>query len=187
MTMIWVGLLAGIALYAVVTYNQLVRLKTQVAEGWSDIQVQMKRRYDLIPNLVETVKGYATHEKTTLESVISARNAAVASTGTPAAQAASENLLVASLRQLFALSEAYPDLKANQGFLALQKDLNEAETLIQGARRYYNGAVKALNILVDQFPSNLVARGFHFEKAEFFELDSAEAAAASAPPTVKFP
>lgn len=187
MTMVWIGLLIGISLYVVTIYNQLVRLKTQVEEGWSDIQVQMKRRYDLIPNLVETVKGYATHEKSTLEAVIAARNAAVANTGTPSAQATSENFLTASLRQLFALSEAYPDLKANQNFLALQKDLNETETLIQGARRYYNGAVKTLNILIEQFPSNLVARQFRFAKAEFFELEAAEAAAASAPPAVRFP
>jgi LemA protein len=186
MSSIWLAALVVAVVYAIATYNRLVTLRTRTSEGWSDIQVQMKRRYDLIPNLVETVKAYAGHEKGTLEAVIEARNAAVADTGSPAHQATTENVLGGALRQLFALSESYPDLKANQNFLSLQKDLGETENLIQGARRYYNGAVKELNIAVEQFPSTLVARMTGFDKAEFFELAESEAAAASQPVKVSF-
>lgn len=186
MEILWLVLIGGAVFYAIRTYNLFITLRTRVSEGWSDIQVQMKRRYDLIPNLVETVKGYAGHEKKTLEDVVAARNAALADNGSPAHQAQSENLLTGALRQLFALSEAYPDLKANTNFLQLQKDLTDTENQIQSSRRYYNGTVKELNILTEQFPSNLIARLFSFTKAEFFELAEGEAAAASQPVKVSF-
>ena len=177
MTVIYIllGLVAAIVLYVIVTYNGLVSLRVRVSEAWSDIEVQMKRRYNLIPNLVETVKGYAGHEKTTLESVTKARAEAMANQGRPTDQAKSENLLAGALKSLFALSENYPDLKANQNFLDLQNDLSEVEDKIQAARRYYNGSVRDLNTKIDQFPSNLVAGGFKFITADFFELDEADA------------
>lgn len=171
------GLLAAIALYVIVTFNALVSLKNRVQEAWSDIEVQMKRRYNLIPNLVETVKGYVKHERATLESVTRARAEAMANQGRPSEQAVSENVLAGALKSLFALAEDYPDLKANQGFLDLQDDLAELEDRIQAARRYYNGSVRDLNVKIEQFPSNLVARAFRFIQAEFFELDEADAAA----------
>lgn len=187
MTVVYV--LVGVAviasLYGVSIYNRLVKLKNRVEEAWSDIEVQMKRRYNLIPNLVETVKGYATHEKETLEKVVQARNMAMNTTGAPEQQAASENMLTGALKSLFALSEDYPDLKANVQFLKLQDDLAEAEDLIQKARRYYNGSVRDLNILVQQFPSNLVAGVVDYETAEYFEIDEAESAARQ-PVKVKF-
>ena len=179
MTVIYVliGLGLAVGLYVILTYNGLVSLKTQVAEAWSDIEVQMKRRYNLIPNLVETVKGYMSHERETLESVTRARGEAMANQGTPGAQARSENMLAGALKSLFALAENYPDLKANQGFLDLQDDLAEVEDKIQAARRYYNGSVRDLNVKIEQFPSNLVAQAFKFVQAGFFELDEADAAA----------
>ncbi len=137
----------------------------------------MKRRYNLIPNLVETVKGYAKHESGTLEKVVQARSAALANQGPPGDQARSENLLTGALKSLFALAENYPDLKANEGFLSLQNDLAEVEEKIQAARRYYNGSVRDNNTKVAQFPSNLVAGRFKFLKADFFELDESESAA----------
>jgi LemA protein len=182
--LIALAVVAGI--YVVVTYNGLVSLKTRAEEAWSDIQVQMKRRYDLIPNLVETVKGYMAHEASTLEAVVKARNLAMADTGSPAHQAQSENILQHALKNLFALAESYPDLKANQNFLQLQADLTDTENRINMSRRFYNGSVRDLNIKVDQFPSNLVARQFGFTKGEFFELDAAEAAAATQPVPVSF-
>ena len=179
MTVIYVliGLGLAVGLYVILTYNGLVSLKTQVAEAWSDIEVQMKRRYNLIPNLVETVKGYMSHERETLESVTRARGEAMANQGSPDAQARSENMLAGALKSLFALAENYPDLKANQGFLDLQDDLAEVEDKIQAARRYYNGSVRDLNVKIEQFPSNLVAQAFKFVQAGFFELDEADAAA----------
>jgi LemA protein len=143
------------------------------------------RRYNLIPNLVETVKGYATHEKETLEKVIQARNAAMSNEGSPAEQAKSENILQGALKSIFALSESYPDLKANQNFLELQRELTDAEDKIQASRRFYNTNVRDLNIKVEQFPSALIANLFHFHKEEFFELGE-EAEAASKPVEVKF-
>ena len=181
-----IALAIAAGIYVVVTYNGLVSLKTRAEEAWSDIQVQMKRRYDLIPNLVETVKGYMAHEAGTLEAVVKARNQAMADTGSPAHQAQSENVLQHALKNLFALAESYPDLKANQNFLQLQADLTDTENRINMSRRFYNGSVRDLNIKVDQFPSNLVARQFGFTKGEFFELDAAEAAAASQPVPVSF-
>lgn len=186
MSLLWLLVLGGGALYFISLYNRFVTLRTRVSEGWSDIQVQMKRRYDLILNLVETVKGYAGHEKQTLEAVIAARNAAVGDNGPPSHQAQTEGVLSGALRQLFALAEAYPDLKANTNFLSLQGQLAETENLIQGARRYYNGTVKENNILVEQFPSKIIANMFHFKLAEFFELAESEATAAAQPPKVSF-
>ncbi len=179
MTVIYVliGLGLAVALYVILTYNGLVSLKNRVAEAWSDIEVQMKRRYNLIPNLVETVKGYMSHERETLESVTRARGEALANQGSPDAQARSENMLAGALKSLFALAENYPDLKANQGFLDLQDDLAAVEDKIQAARRYFNGSVRDLNVKIEQFPSNLVAQAFKFVQAGFFELDEADAAA----------
>ncbi|MEE8534628.1 MAG: LemA family protein [Kiloniellales bacterium] len=180
------ALLAAAVFYVVFAYNKLVSLRVRVNESWSGIEVQMKRRYDLVPNLVETVKGYASHEAGTLEKVVQARSEALANQGTPAEQARSENMLSGALKSLFALAENYPDLKANQNFLGLQDDLSEIEDNIQASRRYYNGNVRINNTMVAQFPSNLVARGFDFARAEFFELDETEAAAVRQPVEVKF-
>ena len=180
------GLIALIAGYVWLTYNSLVNLVNRAREAWSDIQVQMKRRYDLVPNLVETVKGYAAQEREVLERVTRARAEAMANTGTAASQAQSENLLTGALKSLFALSEAYPDLKSNQNFLSLQEELAQIEDHIQKSRRFYNGNVRSLNIKIQQFPSNLVARQFNFMLWEFFELEESEAAAASEPVKVDF-
>jgi LemA protein len=179
MTLVYilVAAVAAIVLYVIVTYNLLVKLRVQVSQAWSDIDVQMKRRYNLIPNLVETVKGYMKHEAGTLEAVTRARNEAMANTGAPHEQAESENMLTGALKSLFALAESYPDLKANTSFLDLQQQLADLETNIQAARRYYNGCVRDNNTKIDQFPSNLVARQFTFEKAEFFEIDDSDSAA----------
>ena len=172
--------------YLIMAYNGLVSLRNRVTEAWSDVQVQMKRRYDLIPNLVETVKGYASHESSTLEKVIQARNSAMANQGTPAQQAQSENILSGTLKNLFALSEKYPDLKANQNFLNLQLELTDTENKIKASRRYYNGNVLALNNKIEMFPTNVIASMFSFSKAEFFELSEDEKEAASKPVQVKF-
>lgn len=171
------GLAVAIVLYVIYAYNKLVSLRVKVSEAWSDIEVQMKRRYNLIPNLVETVKGYAKHEAGTLEKVVEARARALDNHGSPHEQAESENILTGALKSLFALAESYPDLKANQNFLSLQKDLSEVEEHIQAARRYYNGSVRDNNTMIDQFPSNFVADSFKFIKAEFFEIEEADAAA----------
>ena len=171
------GLIAAVALYVIATYNALVKLRVRVNGAWSDIDVQMKRRYNLIPNLVEIVKGYAKHEATTFENVTRARADALSNQGTPTEQAQSEDLLTGALKSLFAVAENYPDLKANENFLSLQDDLAEVEEKIQAARRYYNGSVREMNTKVEQFPSNLVANAFKFVKAEFFELTEEESAA----------
>ena len=166
-----VVILAGVfVIYAVSVYNGFVRLKNRVTEAWSDIQVQMKRRYDLIPNLVETVKGYAAHEKGTLEKVIQARNMAMGMHENMQEVTQSENMLTGALKSIFALSENYPDLKANANFIELQRELRDTEDKIQAARRFYNGNVLALNTKIEMFPSNIVAALFHFEKREFFGL-----------------
>ena len=171
-TVIIVLLLLAIAVGFI--YNRLVRLRNQADGAWADIDVQLKRRYDLIPNLVETVKGYASHEKDTLEAVINARNRAMSASG-PAEQAQAENLLTGALKSLFALAEAYPELRAVEGFTKLQGSLEAIERDIQNARRYYNAVVRDLNTSVEQFPSNLVANAFRFHKREYFELtDEAE-------------
>jgi LemA protein len=172
------GILLLLAIVAVVIYNGLVRLRVQSDNAWADIDVQLKRRYDLIPNVVETVKGYAAHEKGTLEAVINARNKAMGAQG-PAAKAEAENILTGALRQLFALAEAYPQLRAVESFQQLQKTLGEIEEAIQNARRYYNAVVRDLNTKIAQFPSNIVASLFNFKAREFFEL--ADAAQREAP------
>ncbi len=159
--------------YVIVIYNRMVNLRQLIENAWSNIDTELKRRYDLIPNLVNTVKGYAAHEKDVLERVVEARAKAQASTGSPAAQAADENVLVRALRQVFALAEGYPQLKASENFRALQDELVNTENRIQAARRFYNGNVKDLNNLVLQFPSNLLASGFKVRAAEFFEIENA--------------
>jgi LemA protein len=159
--------------WVVGTYNVLVRLRQQVRESWSAIDTELQRRYDLIPNLVSTVKGYAAHERQTLEAVIDARNRAAASKGSPALQATDENAFVGSLRQLFAVAEGYPDLKASANFLELQRALADTEDRIQAARRFYNANVRDLNTRVQVFPSNLIAGAFSFRCEEFFEIEDA--------------
>ena len=157
-------------LYGISTYNRLVRLRTQSEEGFSDIDVQLKRRHDLIPNLVETVKGYASHERATFENVTAARNRAVAAQG-PEQQAQAENALTGALRQLFAVAEAYPDLKASRNFIELQDEITDTEDKIQASRRFYNMTVRDLNVKVQQFPSSVIARFANAQEREFFELD----------------
>ncbi len=167
-------ILLAVAAYAIVVYNALVRARQMVQEAWSGIDVQLKRRADLIPNLVETVKGYAGHEKEALERVTEMRSRAQ---GVPAGdiqgRAAAEGLLSQALGRLMAVAEAYPDLKASQNFAELQRSLETTEREVQMARRYYNGSVRELNTKVESFPSNLVANRFNFTKAEYFELDDA--------------
>jgi len=150
-------------------YNSLVRLKVQCDNAWADIDVQLKRRYDLIPNLVETVKGYAGHEKGTLEAVINARNRAMTATG-PADKAEAENMLSGALKSLFALSEAYPQLRAIESFTSLQNSLSQIEDTVQNARRYYNAVVRDLNTKILQFPTNIFANMLGFKQREFFEV-----------------
>jgi LemA protein len=179
------GIIVLAVVYLIFLYNRLVALRQTVNQSWSDISVQLKQRHDLVPNLVETVKGYATHERGTLEAVVNARNAAVAAQG-PHAQAQAENMLTGALRQLFALAEAYPDLKANQNFLQLQSELSDLENKIAASRRFFNNAVQEYNTGIEQFPAVLIARNMGFQSREFFELDEAERAAVQAPPQVKF-
>ena len=162
-------LLAALVLLIVGIYNGLVRLRVQVDNAWADIDVQLKRRYDLIPNVVETVKGYAAHEKGTLDAVVTARNRAMAAQG-PAAKGEAEGMLAGALRQLFALAEAYPQLRAVESFTQLQGTLAQIEDTIQNARRYYNAAVRDLNTKIAQFPSNIIAGMFNFKPREFFEI-----------------
>jgi len=163
--------IALLALSVVFTYNGLVRLRVQCDNAWADIDVQLKRRYDLIPNLVETVKGYATHERGTFEAVVAARNQAMSAQG-PMAKGQAEGTLSGALRQLFALSEAYPQLRAAENFAQLQSTLGQIEDTLQNARRYYNAAVRDLNTRVEQFPSNLVAGMGNFKPREFFEISA---------------
>ncbi len=158
-----------IAVVGIAMYNGLVKLRVRAENAWADIDVQLKRRYDLIPNLIETVKGYAAHEKDTLEAVINARNSAISANG-PEAQAQAEGMLTSALRQVFALAEAYPQLRAVESFSQLQGSLEEIEGAVQNARRYYNAVVRDLNTKIDVFPSNLIANAFKFQKEEFFEL-----------------
>ncbi|MBI2161757.1 MAG: LemA family protein [Candidatus Rokubacteria bacterium] len=162
---------AGLLVAIVAGYNKLVGLRQRSQEAWSDIDVQLKRRTDLVPNLVETVKGYAAHEKTTLDAVTRARGAAVAAQ-TPEARAQAENALTGALRQLFALAEAYPNLKANENFTQLQGSLSEIEEAIQNSRRYYNAVVRDFNTTIDSVPTNVLASFFRFAKRSYFELDS---------------
>ncbi|MEK7637074.1 MAG: LemA family protein [Patescibacteria group bacterium] len=163
-------------------YNGLIRLKNQTDEAWSDIDVQLKRRYDLIPNLVETVKGYAAHERTAFENVTKARAAAMGA-ATPEAKGQAENMLSGALKTIFALAEAYPDLKANQNFAKLQDELSDTENKIQAARRFYNGNVRDLNTRVESFPTNMFAKQLGFSQREFFEVGNE---AEKAPVKVQF-
>ena len=171
-----------LVIFAVVSYNGLVRLKNQVENAWSQIDVQLKRRIDLIPNLVETVKAYAAHERETLDAVVRARNAAIAAPDTPAGQAEANTQLTGALRQIFALSEAYPDLKANQNFLALQEELTATEGRVAYARQFYNDSVLGYNNKLQSFPTVFYARALKFERREYFEADEA----ARTVPTVEF-
>jgi len=170
------GIIAVLLGWLVATYNGFVTLVNRAKEAWADIDVQLKRRYDLIPNLVETVKGYATHEREAFENVTKARSAAMGATGAEA-KGAAENMLSGALKSLFAVAEAYPDLKANQNFLELQRELSDTENKIQAARRFYNQNVMTLNTGLEQFPGNIVGGMFKFEKREFFELAESEQAA----------
>ncbi len=167
------GVVGLALLFGMGTYNALIRLRQHVRESWSAIATELKRRYDLIPNVVETVKGYAGHERETLDAVIQARTRAVASTGSPGQQAADEIPLVQALGRLFAVAEAYPDLKANENFLGLQRELQNTEDRIQAARRFYNANVRELNTRIEVLPSNLIASTFGFQKEEFFEIEEA--------------
>jgi LemA protein len=169
---------AGVALY-----NGLIRLRNVVQESWRQIDGELNRRHDLIPNLVETVKGYASHERATFEAVTNARAAAAAPGSTPAQQAQQENVLTQALGRLFAVAEAYPDLKANQNFLDLQRQLAETEDRIAASRRFYNANVRSLNTKVETVPSNIVAGMFHIERAEYFEAEDPQVRAA---PSVSF-
>jgi LemA protein len=162
-------ILIALVVLVFVLYNGLVRLKVRADAAWADIDVQLKRRYDLVPNLVETVKGYAGHERETLEAVVDARSRAMAAQG-PAAKGDAENQLTGALKSLFALSEAYPQLRAAENFASLQASLASIEDAIQNARRYYNAVVRDLNTRILTFPSNLVARTFGFREREFFEI-----------------
>ena len=158
-------------IWVVVTYNNLVKLKLLCSNAWSQIDTELKRRYDLIPNLVEVVRGYAGYERNVLQTVTEARAKAVASTGSPASQARDENNLILSLRNLFGVVENYPDLKASQQFLKLQSELVNTEDRIQAARRFYNGNVRDFNTMIQSFPSNLIASAFGFVAQEFFEIE----------------
>ena len=184
MTYVIVLVVAAIALFGVVLYNSLVKSRQMAEEAWSGIDVQLKRRADLIPNLIETVKGYAAHEKTTLEGVIELRNKAQAiPAGDVATRGVAENLLGQALGRVMAIAEAYPDLKANTNFLEMQRALDGIEGEIQMARRYYNGSARELNIKVESFPSNLIANPLGFAKKDYFEITNE---ADRALPQVKF-
>ncbi|HET7257850.1 MAG TPA: LemA family protein [Xanthobacteraceae bacterium] len=186
-TWIIIGLIVLFVLWVIMIYNGLVALRQRVNQAFSDIDVQTKQRHDLIPNLVETVKGYAAHERGTLEAVVQARNAAVtAQAGGVAAQAAAENVLSGALRQLFALSEAYPDLKANQNFQQLQAELSDIENKIAAARRFFNNAVQEYNTGIQQFPAVLMAGALGFTQKEFFDVGVDERKVLEQAPQVKF-
>jgi LemA protein len=172
---IWIvlGVIVLVAIGLIVSYNRFVSQKNLIRDSWANIDTELRRRYDLIPNLVETVKGYASHEREVFEEVARTRSLAAGATGNPAAQAAAEGPFVAALGKLFAVAEAYPDLKANQNFLALQAELSNTEDRLQTSRRFYNANVRDYNRRVQSFPSGLIARSFGFEEAEFFEVDEA--------------
>jgi LemA protein len=176
------AIVAILVIYLIAAYNGLIRRRNQIENAWSQIDVQLKRRLDLIPNLVQTVKGYAAHEQATLERVIQARNAAIAAPDTPVAQAQADNQLTGALRSIFALGEAYPDLKANQNFLQLQEELTATEGRVAYARQYYNDSVLDYNNKLEQFPTVFYARALKFQRREYFEADEAARDA----PTVSF-
>ena len=173
---IFLGILAVIVLWVIFAYNRFVAFVNRVKESWADIDVQLKRRYDLIPNLISSVKGYVAHERQTLEKVTEARTMAMQA-GTIKEHEKSENMLTGALKSLFAVAESYPDLKANQNFLELQRELSDTENKIQAARRFYNGNVMDLNTKIDSFPANVIAGMFRFRKSDFFELGEGEEAA----------
>ena len=177
-------ILGVLVLWAIFVYNGFVSLINRAKEAWADIEVKLKRRYDLIPNLVNTVKGYATHESSAFENVTKARSMAMGAQGPTEEHAKAENMLSGALKSIFAISEAYPDLKANTNFLALQNELSDTENKIQAARRFYNGNVRDLNIKIESFPSNILAKIFNFSKKEFFDL--ADNDVAQNPVEVKF-
>lgn len=177
-----IGIIVLAVIWLIWIFNRLVTLRNRTQEAWADIDVQLKRRYDLIPNLVETVKGYATHERELFEKVTVARTKAM-SAGTVGEKAQAENMLSSTLKSLFAVAENYPDLKAAQNFLELQRELTDTEDKVQAARRFYNGNVRDLNIKIETFPTNLIARSLGFKKMEFFELTEE---AAREPVKVKF-
>jgi LemA protein len=185
-TVVWivVGVLVLLAILGIVSYNRFVSQKQLIRDSWANIDTELRRRYDLIPNLVETVRGYASHERAVFENVTRARAAAAAATGTPAEQAAAEGPFVAALRQLFAVVENYPDVKANTNFLALQQELANTEDRLQTSRRFYNANVRDYNERVKQFPSMIIASVFNFEQEEFFEIE--EALREAGPPRVDF-
>ncbi len=187
MIAVWIiiGVVVLIGIFLWVTYNSLVTLRVRVEEAWSDINVQLKRRLDLIPNLVETVKGYAKHESGVFEAVTDARANVINANGVKET-AAAENQFEGALKSLFAVAEAYPDLKANQNFVELQRELVDTEDKIQGSRRFYNSGVTSLNTKIQTFPANVVAVMFGFKNRDFFEVDAAEQAAANKPVDVKF-
>jgi len=177
------AVIALVVLWIIFAYNGFVRLINRAKEAWADIDVQLKRRYDLIPNLVNTVKGYAKHESSAFENVTKARAAAMGA-GTLAEKGQAENMLTGALKSIFAIAEAYPDLKANQNFLELQRELTDTENKIQAARRFYNTNIRDLNTKVESFPNNIIASVFRFSQMEFFEL---EETSARGPVEVKFP
>jgi LemA protein len=183
-TIILIAVAAILIIWFIFSYNNFVKLINRAKEAWSDIEVQLKRRYDLIPNLVNTVKGYATHESTAFEKVTEARSRAMGAVN-PGDKAQAENMLTNTLRSLFAVAEAYPDLKANTNFLELQRELSDTENKIQSSRRFYNATVRDLNINVESFPSNIISKMFGFSKMEYFDLDDNDAAAKD-PVEVKF-
>jgi LemA protein len=176
--------LGVVVVWIIYVYNALVSLRNRTREAWADIEVQLKRRYDLIPNLVNTVKGYAAHESTAFEKVTEARSKAMGASGPTPAHAQAENMLTGALKSVFAIAEAYPELKANTNFLDLQRELSDTENKIQAARRFYNGNVRDLNTKMEVFPSNLIANMFHFTKMDFFDV--ADNDAAQKPVEVKF-
>ncbi|HSL67551.1 MAG TPA: LemA family protein [Actinomycetota bacterium] len=186
MAWLWIvlGVVALVVILGVVSYNRFVAGRQLIRDSWANIDTELRRRYDLIPNLVETVKGYAAHEREVFEEVTRARAAAVSATGSPAEQAAAEGPFVAALRQLFAVAENYPELKANQNFLALQSELSNTEDRLQTARRFYNANVREFNQRVQSFPSNVVARSFGFKEEQFFEVE--ETLREAGPPQVSF-
>lgn len=181
MSTIFIGLAVVVVLWVILTYNRLITFRNRVREAWSDIDVQLKRRYNLIPNLVETVKGYATHERELFEKVTKARTSAMQAK-TVKEKGAAENMLSETLKSLFAVAENYPDLKASANFLELQRELRDTEDKVQAARRFYNTNTRDLNIKIESFPANIIANLFKFKKADFFEAEEAARKA----PTVKF-
>jgi LemA protein len=183
-TYIILAVIVILVLWVIIAFNSLVRSRNRAKESWADIDVQLKRRYDLIPNLVNTVKGYAAHESSVFENVTKARAAAMSATGL-ADKGMAENQLAGALKSVFAIAEAYPDLKANQNFLSLQSELTDTEDKIQAARRFYNGNVRDFNTSIQVFPGSLIAGTFHFTTMEFFQLDASDAAAKE-PVQVKF-